>query len=149
MTILSLLRKLFTRPVPVPETHDTLVDKIREYRNLPNDWDTYGGDAPTETAVARAVALIEALQLRPEIPRPDVSAMDEGVALLWSNSGDWICDVEFEGDDAAFSTYSGNRLLQYTNLQPFDAEVTVRLIAEAIKPYNIGQWEVFNSCPTD
>jgi hypothetical protein len=62
---------------------DELIAKVREYRWLAVDWDTYGGKPASERAVDFAASLLTCLHSDPEISAPFVSPISNGVYLEW------------------------------------------------------------------
>ena len=53
------------------------------YRDLDENWDTYGGLGASERAVQFSVGLLEWLRVLPEISPPRVSPISTGVYLEW------------------------------------------------------------------
>lgn len=73
-----------------------LMEEVYAYRDLGDDWDTYGGQPLCERAGRFAWALLNKLRLLPEIPLPTVAPISTGVILTWKREGR---DTYFEVDD--------------------------------------------------
>ena len=77
---------------------DELIAKVREYRHLPDDWDTYGGKPASERAVDYATRLLTCLHSVPDISPPSVSPISNGMYLEWELGG---MHLYFEIDQAS------------------------------------------------
>ena len=101
-----------------PWFHPTL-DQLAKFLSLGDDWDGYGAQATHESAVKRAVAVLDAVC--PEGPEPwVVPTSDGGVQLEWASSGleieieilptgpAQILIVEPSGEESEMPAFSGS-----------------------------------------
>lgn len=82
-------------------TFEKSISEIHGYRDLEEDWDTYGGFAASEQPAQFSVDLLESLQVRPEILPPRVSPISTGVYIEW-RSGDRLLYFEVDEDSVLF-----------------------------------------------
>ncbi len=82
---------------------EELTRQIRSYRDLHDDWDTYGGLPAKEHVVSFAVGLLEELCMRLDTPLPHVAPISTGVYNDWS-VGDRILYVEADEDSIMCQT---------------------------------------------
>ncbi|KAB2906869.1 MAG: hypothetical protein F9K30_24270 [Dechloromonas sp.] len=76
------------------------LDRLEEFRFYEADWDGYGAEAPTSTAIDAAVAFLRKLPLG--CPAPHISLKPDGEPLFyWKSSGCYI-DLTF-GPDGTMS----------------------------------------------
>ena len=75
--------------------------EIHGYRDLEENWDTYGGFAASEQPAQFSVDLLESLQVRPEILPPRVSPISTGVYIEW-RYGDRLLYFEVDEDSVLF-----------------------------------------------
>ena len=100
---------------------DQAMAKVREYRSLPENWDSYGGKRASDKAVNYATSLLACLYNDPEVYAPFVSPISNGVHLEWKygekdlyfeidqtsvlivarDSGQIVCSAEDPGFDVA------------------------------------------------
>jgi len=76
------------------------LDKLEEFRRLPQDWDSYGAPPISDAALARARGLLTALADRPDLARDErarpaaaVPVATGGVQIEWEGPGG---DLELE-----------------------------------------------------
>ena len=84
------------------------ISKVYGYRDLEDNWDTYGGSGASEQAVQFSVDLLKELQVCPEILPPRVSPISTGVYLEW-RSGDRLLYFEVDEDSLLFVMQEGRR----------------------------------------
>lgn len=77
------------------------ISEIHGYRDLEENWDTYGGFAASEQPAQFSVDLLESLQVRPEILPPRVSPISTGVYIEW-RYGDRLLYFEVDEDSVLF-----------------------------------------------
>lgn len=77
-----------------------LIGTLTSYESLPEDWDGYGGIAPTSEAVSNATDFVSLLPADLPLPKPMLSG--NGVVGLYWKTENLYLDIEFEGD----GTYS-------------------------------------------
>lgn len=74
----------------------SLLDELRSYLDLPEDWDGYGGATPTRSAILDAMRF---LTLRPHgIPLPNCEVAADGEVGFYWKVGDVFAEVGFYGD---------------------------------------------------
>jgi len=83
------------------------ISDIRDYRDLEENWDTYGGLGVSEQAVQFSVGLLEELRVRPEISPPRVSPISTGVYIEW-HAGDRLLYFEVDEDSVLFVMQEGS-----------------------------------------
>lgn len=59
------------------------ISSVENYRNLPTNWDRYGGNPAHQSVVEFAVNLLAHVSLSPEIPAPLVRPISGGVFVEW------------------------------------------------------------------
>lgn len=77
-------------------TLSRLMWEVYQYRNLPFDWDTYGGKPMCDQAGQFAWKLLNNLRLLSDVPLPTIAPISTGVMLTWKREGR---DTYFEVDD--------------------------------------------------
>ncbi len=82
--------------------------EIHGYRDLEENWDTYGGRGASEQPVRFSVRLLEELRLQPEISPPSVSPISTGVYIEW-RAGDRLLYFEVDEDSLLFVMEEGER----------------------------------------
>jgi hypothetical protein len=84
------------------------ISRVYRYRDLEDNWDTYGGFRASEQAVRFSVGLLKELQVRPEISPPRVCPISTGVYLEW-RLGDRLLYFEVDEDSLLFVMQQGAR----------------------------------------
>ena len=113
-----------------------MISDVHEYRDLPLDWDTFGGVPATCQATRFAVELLESLQAEPTIPSPLVRPISGGVFLKW-DFGDFSVYFEVESDRVVCVVSGQEWLRMGYEDESFDvskARDAVRRTSEARKP---------------
>ena len=101
-----------------------LIDKLYSYLDLGDDWDGYGGKAPSLKAILEATNFLKSLKTK-VLPYPMLSG-DGEVGLYWEQDG-YFVDIGFYGD-GEYSYYA-----EGPNLEPLSSdhsEVSMGLDAE-------------------
>ncbi len=57
-----------------------LIEKIKSFRNLKKNWDSYGANPPSEKTILRAIWLVKCLP-GDELPDLEVIPVDEAIAF--------------------------------------------------------------------
>ena len=89
-------------------TFEESISEIHGYRDLRENWDTYGGIGASDQALQFSVGLLEKLRVRPEISPPRVSPISTGVYLEW-RAGDRLLYFEVDEDSLLFVMQEGGR----------------------------------------
>jgi len=61
--------------------------KLMDLRSLPSNWDSYGAEPPSQTAIANASLVLDALELAGIEPRDISACADGGVSLVLCSPG--------------------------------------------------------------
>ncbi len=75
---------------------DKLIGQLYEYLNLKNDWDGYGGVAPTEKTINDVIQFVKTLPQYILLPEPMVAG--SGFVGLYWDKKDIYAEIGFEGD---------------------------------------------------
>ena len=94
------------------------INKINSYRDLEDNWDTYGGVCITEQVAEFAIALLTKIT---SIPLPRISPISTGVYLNWKEDDIY---VEIDEDSVLLSNFDENK---------FDMNETVEFILRNVK----------------
>ena len=86
---------------------EQLINEIKSYGLLGDNWDGEGSKAATTDNVNQALALLETLPPKMPLPSPMVSS-DGSVGLYWS-AKDYYIDIEME-NNYCFSLYARSRI---------------------------------------
>ncbi len=87
-------------------TFEKSISAIYGYRDLEENWDTYGGLLASEQAIQFSVRLLKKLQMQPEISQPRVSPISTGVYIEW-RAGDRLLYFEVDEDTVLFVREEG------------------------------------------
>lgn len=99
---------------------------IEEFRNLPINWDRYGGKPIHPLASRFAINLLEELLLIPEVSSPNVRPISEGVFIEWRSPA---ARLYFEVDDESVLQYLRNAYGEDSREDPeFNVEDAVALV---------------------
>jgi len=89
-------------------TFEESISSIHGYRDLEENWDTYGGLGASPKPVQFSLGLLEELRVRPEISPPRVSPISTGVYIEW-RAGDRLLYFEVDEDSLLFVMQEGGR----------------------------------------
>jgi hypothetical protein len=99
---------------------DESIKRIDELQSLKDDWDGYGGYAPSKLVCSHANRLINCLAREfPELPSPEISPTSNGTVLLTWGGG--LGEATLEVGDFQFSGY----IRRSDSVVPLSGEATV------------------------
>ncbi len=107
-----------------------LMEEVYAYRDLGDDWDTYGGKPLCKRAGRFAWALLNMLRLSPEIPLPTVAPISTGVMLTWKREGR---DTYIEVDDESVLGWHEDGALKRKGTYGEDPTYNVENAVELLK----------------
>ena len=102
------------------------IAKVRSYRQLPNNWDTYGGKPASDNAVAYTVGLLRRLSAMPEVSAPDVSPVSNGVYLEWALGAGELY-FEINRTSVLMVTLSDGEIVDSAEDKSFDVALAINL----------------------
>jgi hypothetical protein len=119
----------------VDKALNKLIAQLLDYLNLKEDWDGYGGVAPTQKAVNDTIQVVKTL---PEIiPLPYPMLAGSGVIGLYWDNKEIYAEIGFEGDgtfwcyaEAAFGNEAGKDSIPVGNELPAEFLNIVKLLAK-------------------
>jgi hypothetical protein len=107
-------------------SYDECLKSVREFCQLPRNWDRYGGNPAHPSAAEFAVNLLGEVSLSPDVPAPVVRPISNGVFVEW-RSGD--ARLYFEVDDESVLRYVRNAYGEETFEDPtFDLEKAAKVV---------------------
>lgn len=102
------------------------ISSVEKFRDLPTNWDRYGGNPAPESVVEFAVSLLTHISLSPEIPAPLVRPISGGVFVEWRSAKSRLY---FEIDDESVLRYLqdgyGEETLEDPSFDVKEAEETI------------------------
>lgn len=103
------------------------ISAIYGYRDLEENWDTYGGFGASERPIQFSVRLLEKLQMQPEISPPRVSPISTGVYIEW-RAGDRLLYFEVDEDSLLFVREEGGRHREDGEDPSFDVARALQIV---------------------
>ena len=87
--------------VEYPEWYRSVAEKLVDFKDLPENWDSYGAKKINTRVIVECLQIFSALLVNRLLPEPSVFPVADGsVQLEWS-----ICDLDLE-----IQVYSGNKI---------------------------------------
>jgi len=108
-------------------TFEESISAICSYRDLTENWDTYGGVRASEKSIEFSVRLLENLQVQPEMSPPHVSPISTGVYIEW-RVGDHLLYFEVDEDSVLFAWEEGGSLQQDGEDPSFDVTRALEIV---------------------
>jgi len=73
-----------------------MLEKLKSFRELEDDWDGQGAHGPSEDVVNSAIDLLEIIRYEGELPAPSAVAPspDGSVLIVWQEQDGMYCEVE-------------------------------------------------------
>jgi hypothetical protein len=73
--------------IAMQQEFQTIRERIRSFRYLPDDWDSYGAGPLSETTIKSALALIDRLDLLDIVPEKVAATADDSIFISYSSRG--------------------------------------------------------------
>ena len=121
----------FLEQLAKPQDNTSLHSQISAYRDLPEDWDGEGGQAPSGQAIREALAFIDILPVGAKVPKASVAG-DGEIGFYWRHNKDFI-EISFYGDgNLYFYARVESTGVNEHGVQPYDGSSMPKILVEAI-----------------
>lgn len=97
--IVSNIEEKQRKSTLLEEEYNNLIEKVKLFRTLENDWDGYGAIELEEKSITNAISFLNLLKDK-SIIKPEVFPTTIGEAsLYWRNNDDYI-EISFQNEDS-------------------------------------------------